>query len=97
MLFKIPRYEPFREILTTLSKQGAQIIEIAGNHHILLTVLTRKDAASPLDLAQALFESKVVTHPELKRIALNVPISSLNQVLNSLGQSPVAVEHLFDY
>jgi FAD/FMN-containing dehydrogenase len=97
VLFKIPRYEPFREILTSLSKQGAEFLEIAGNQNILLTVLVRRDSVPTFGPAQTLFESKVVTYPEVKRVALKVPASSLSQVLNSLGTLPVAAEHLFDY
>lgn len=96
-LVKIPRYEAFREPLISLSKQGVEFVEIAGNDDILITAIVPRNWTQDISHAQILFESSLAAYPSLKRIALKVPVKYLSQVLPSLEQAPVSLEHIYDY
>lgn len=96
-LITIPRYEPFREILTKLANQDAGIVEIAGNRDILFTVLAPSDWPGVLARGEVLFESTLVTDPDTKRAAVRVPVDAVKSVLGELAQGGASVEHVYDY
>ncbi|MFO1518712.1 MAG: FAD-binding oxidoreductase [bacterium] len=96
-LLQVPRYEPFRGIMTDLSKGGAEFIEIAGNGRILLTLLAPRGWQNDTNVGDLLFESKAVIQPSFKRMAFDVPVRFLNERLKTLERAPVIPEHLYDY
>jgi hypothetical protein len=96
-IIEIPRYEPFREILTRFAEEKVPIVEIAGNDEILVTAITDRAWKADVAPAQVLFGMGILTEPERQRIALRVPVPALEIVLPKLRQSRATIEHLYDY
>lgn len=97
VLVKLPRYEPFQDAVKALARGGTEFVEIAGNDEILVTAIVKRDGTPDFGGGEFLFESRVVTRPELKRVALRAPVAHLSRILARLEGSGAAVEHLYDY
>ena len=93
----IPRYEAFTVRALLLLAQGVRFVDIAGNDHIVLTVLTPTSAASDDVGGEVIFREPLLTDPETTRVAINVPVRSLHAVVEALQRSGSKVEHLYDY
>jgi hypothetical protein len=48
-------------------------------------------------MGEVLFVIDLLTQPHLKRMVLNVPVTSLHTVLAALERKGVMLEHLYDY
>ena len=93
----IPRYEAFTKIVPKLTGAGMQFVEIAGNDEILITVIAPQDWNYNLPEGEFLFAMPILTQPPLKRVAINVPVTSLHRVLAALESTGVEIEHVYDY
>ena len=93
----LPRYEAFTRIVPRLAQDGVRFVEIAGNDEILITALAPRDLEAEVEGGQSLFEQPILTAPERKRVALNVPVKSLHLVLNQLESAGMRLEHIYDY
>src|SRR5437867_1569793 len=93
----IPRYEPFREIVSAFADEGILIQDIAGNDDILVTLLSGRSWMYDLSYGQFLFSMDILTRPDRKRSAVRVPVSSLHLFLPALTARGVTLEHLYDY
>ncbi len=96
-LIGLPRYEGFTQIVPELTRQGVHFIEIAGNDQIMVSVLAPKDWTYSMEMGEVLFVMDVLTQPHLKRMAIDVPVTSLHTVLAALEREGVMLEHLYDY
>ena len=96
-IVKIPRYRLFTEIVPKLASSGVQFIDIAGNDEIFLTAIAPVDWKYDLNSGDILFKMKILTQPDLQRIAIKAPIKSLSSILNSLDNNSIKIEHLYDY
>jgi hypothetical protein len=97
-LVTVPRYDAFTRYASELARRGSNFREIAGNRSIiLLSVLAPRTWEASVAGTRVLFTQPVLTQPELKRVALVVPIASLASQLNALRSSGVRLEHVFDY
>lgn len=97
-LVYLPRYDKFSDPVLTLAEQGDGIKEIAGNNSaILLTVLVPSDYVSKFDVATTVFTQPVTSHPEIKRVALAIPVVSLGKLLIDFKKNNIKVEHVFDF
>jgi FAD/FMN-containing dehydrogenase len=96
-LLSLPRYEQFREATLRLGKKGIQFRAIAGNDEILVTALAPAGWRYDLAAGKLMFEHPILTEPSLKRIAINVPVAALSDVLAQLAAKQVTVEHIYDY
>lgn len=96
-LVGLPRYEGFTQTVPELARQGVRFIEIAGNEEIMVSVLSPQDWSYPQEMGEVLFTMDVLTQPGLKRMVLNVPVTSLHRALAVLEQDGVTLEHLYDY
>lgn len=98
----IPRYQEFTTVASMLAQRGVRFVEIAGNSQITVSVLAT-ESWQPETLkaggsdAQRLYSMPLLTHPGTQRVMLGCKVSSLDQLLNSLPASGVAVEHVYDY
>jgi hypothetical protein len=97
MLLILPRYELFRDAMVQLAQQGVGFREIAGNQHILMTLVAPAAWTYTGAGAQALFSRPILTHPDQKRVALNVSVPQLTRVVSSLKDQGIAIEHIYDY
>jgi FAD/FMN-containing dehydrogenase len=97
MLLSLPRYEEFRDSAMHLAGKGVRFREIAGNGDILITSVVPAEWRYDLPAGKVLFEKPILTSPMEKRIAINVPVKSLDQVLPRLTAKKFLVEHIYDY
>jgi hypothetical protein len=93
----ITRYEAFTDSVQDLVKGDVKFVEIAGNDDILVTVLAPVDWVYDLSVGDPLFEMPILTQPQLKRVAIDVPVHGLHLLLGDLESRPVALEHIYDY
>jgi hypothetical protein len=96
-IVSIPRYEEFTQIVPRLARQGVRFVEIAGNHDMLITAIAPRDWQYDLKDGKLLFAMPILTQPDRKRVAVNVPVAALDRVLNALDDHTVTLEHLYDY
>jgi hypothetical protein len=95
-LISIPRYEPFREVVTTLVGQGVRFVEIAGNNDLLLTA-TAPATWKGLRGWNVVLTEPILTEPGKIRIAVVAPVRCLDMLLPALATSGATVEHFYDY
>jgi hypothetical protein len=97
-LIAMLRYDAFKNYATKLAKQHTEFQEISGNRDaILVTIITRKDWEYNLPKGQVAFSQAILTQPELKRLAIVMPVSFLSVALNTFAQKRIAIEHIYDY
>jgi hypothetical protein len=93
----VPRYQDFTSVASALAERDVHFVEIAGNSHIIVSVLAPQPWHYDQSDAQQLFSSPVLTHPELKRVVIECYVTSLHAMLNTLHAGEVTIEHLYDY
>lgn len=93
----LPRYEAFTRLVPRLAARGVRFIEIAGNDQILVTAFAPRDWNRDLEEGRLLFEMPILTRPDRKRVALEVPVGSLHRLLNNLAGQELELEHVYDY
>lgn len=93
----LPRYEAFTKTVPRLAAKGVQFVEIAGNDEILITVIVPDNWDYRLEAGEALFEMPVLSQSGFKRVAVKVPVKSLDMVLTTLAGIEVKLEHIYDY
>jgi hypothetical protein len=95
----IPRYQEFTDLAVALAKRDVRFQQIAGNDEIMLTVVAPKSFAYDLPPAagSVLFTDDFLTQPDVKRIAVECPVTSLHSVLNDFAARGAKIEHLYDY
>lgn len=97
-LQSLPRYDKFANAITALAKNGHSFKEIAGNNSaILLTVLVTNSNNTNFENTQTVFTQPISSDPTTKRIALAVPVTSLNKLLLQLSNNKIKIEHIFDF
>jgi hypothetical protein len=96
-LVKLPRQQPFTEIVQKLAQTNATFLEIGGNSNIFIS-LTAPQNWKPLeDMPPILFETKILSGLGGKRVGLSVPVALLLDVIRKVGPSGARVEHVYDY
>lgn len=99
VLITVPRYDAFKKYATTLAKEGANFIEIAGNRSIILvSLLTPEEWLPENNAGDILLTQPILTQPGTKRIILVIPIISLASELNKIRLvSDIKIEHIYDF
>ena len=97
LLVSLPRYEPFRQAVTTLVSHDARLLEIAGNDQILMTVIAPNNWQDVWHQGEKVCEWTILTEPAKKRVALLVPISRLHETLPRLTHDGLTLDHLYDF
>lgn len=96
-VIETPRYRAFTEILVTLAARGYDMIEIAGNDDILITVLAENDAVARKLNAKSLFVVPVQSRPGWTRYGFDVKVADLLAVIRQLKETGAELEHVYDY
>ena len=100
-LVALPRYEAFTQLVPRLLGQGVRFTEIAGNHEIMVTVLAPSDWRYSPPEGAVLFSLPVPSQPSRSRFALQVPVGSLQTVVDDVARptptGSVVLEHIYDY
>ncbi|HEY4496848.1 MAG TPA: hypothetical protein VI432_01735 [Candidatus Paceibacterota bacterium] len=93
----LTRYEEFTQTVPTLTRQGVQFVEIAGNDKILISVIAPNGWDLKSNNANALFSMKILTEPNFERVAISVSIEHIHSVLLDLESEGIKLEHIYDY
>lgn len=96
LLLSLQRYEPFTATVQALVDAGIDIVEIAGGTRIVVQVT----APAGRDLAlygDVVLAWPILTEPGMQRVALEVAVHRLDEVLPALRAAGARIEHLYDY
>jgi hypothetical protein len=96
-LIRSPRYQAYTELVVALAGRGRDIVEIAGNRRILVTVLALPEPLPPLSGAMPLFEVAIQSRPDRRRIGLDVAVERLAATIRGLEKAGASIEHVYDY
>jgi hypothetical protein len=96
-LIQTPRYQAYTDIVVKLARRGRDIVEIAGNHRILVTVLAPDAPLPTLPQTIEMFEMEIPSKPDRRRVALDVPVEHLATAIRTLEKAGVSIEHIYDY
>ena len=97
VLIETPRYRDFTSIIRGLSARGRDVVEIAGNDTILVTlVVPDKKLAEPA-FANPLFAVPIQARAGFQRVGLDLKVTQLTPFIRSISGSDVEFEHVYDY
>jgi hypothetical protein len=96
-LVQTPRYKDLTEIILGLLDQGRGLVEIAGNHEILITVIAPKAAKLDLKETTELFSLDLDARPGFRRAGLRARIDRLVDINRDLKARGASIEHFYDY
>ncbi|MEZ4237389.1 MAG: FAD-binding oxidoreductase [Myxococcota bacterium] len=100
-LVTVQRYEPFTAAIQALVAQGVDIVEIAGCERLVVQVVAPIDPAgapwSGTMWGDVVVAWPILTRPGEQRVALEVPVRRLDEVLPALEAAGGRIEHLYDY
>jgi hypothetical protein len=100
VLVETARYAAFDAFVRELGQHpNASLLEIAGNHHILVTVIAPEGAIAKLATADsvAIFQLPIQSSPGSRRIGIDVPVRSLVQDVKGFEATASRFEHVYDY
>jgi hypothetical protein len=96
-LVRTPRYQAYSDLLVRLARRGRNVVEIAGNRRILVTVLAPKGTLPPLVGVSPLFEMSIQSRPDRRRLGLDVMVEQLGAAIRTLEGAGATIEHVYDY
>ncbi|MCX2739911.1 FAD-binding oxidoreductase [Pontibacter anaerobius] len=96
-IISIPRWGVFTSTLLELKNTNFEIIEIGGNDEIAVSVLVDNLKSVDFDQVDRLYESRVVTKPNAKRIVYLLQVKELLPFLSYAASNHIEVEHMYDY
>ena len=97
-LIRITRFEYFSNTVPELLERGVKLVEVAGDHEILVTLLGTQEADYNFEHGQYLFDLPILTQPGTTRAALKVRLENLPAFFEELkGREDVKFEHMYDY
>jgi hypothetical protein len=96
-VIETPRYRAFTEILRALSTRGGDVVEIAGNDDILVTIRAPMEHRLTHPGVRELFSTPIQARPGWRRVGLDVKVTALSPLIRELSGSPAEFEHVYDY
>ena len=96
-LIRTPRYQAYTDLLVRLARRGVDVVEIAGNHRVLVTVLAPPGPLPVLPGVTVLFEAGIQSRPDRRRVGLDVSVERLAAAVRALEAAGVGIEHIYDY
>jgi hypothetical protein len=96
-LIETPRYQEFTDILRRLGARGRDIFEIAGNRHILTTILAPERLTIATPGARPLFVIPLQSRPGWRRIGLDTEVQVLARQIGDVEKQGAEFEHAYDY
>lgn len=94
-VIETPRYREFTEILAGLSGRGRDMIEIAGNDDIFVTVLLPPGFEPPA--GETLISVPLQSRVGWRRVGLAIKVNALAGLIRQLATTPARLEHVYDY
>jgi hypothetical protein len=96
-IIETDRYRTLTGIMQGLARRGRNLVEIAGNSNILVTVLAPAEQPVILKDATVLLDVPVQGRPGWRRIALDVKVPSLLAMIRQMEGTRLELEHVYDY
>jgi hypothetical protein len=96
-LLEAPRYERFTQLLQRLAADRVEIVEIAGNRRILVTVIAPQNADPIIPGANRLFSLGIDADPGLRRVGYDVEVPRLPTIVRGFMAAGITIEHFYDY
>ena len=96
-LLSTPRWGGFTTLMPKLAKSGLVFDDISGNQEIALSFITSKKTPFTPTLGRYLFESKLVSLVDVKRVVYTVSVADLAKLLNEISANGHKIEHIYDY
>ncbi len=94
----LPRYDEFNRNLVALAKQNLEVLEIAGNSKICITVIAADGAfKGEQKNLEVVHEWPILTQVGKKRYALAVDVQSLSSLLRQFDGAEIKLDHIYDY
>ena len=100
VLVETARYAAFDAFVRELGRHAnASLREVAGNHHILVTIVAPDGGDTTLAAADgvAIFRLPIQASPGSGRIGIDMPVRSLVQNVRRLEAAGSRFEHAYDY
>lgn len=96
VLVSLERYEPFTAAIGALVDAGVDIVEIAGGRRLVVQVVA-PDGWDGRMWGDVVFAWPILTEPGQQRVALEVAVGRLDEVIPALRATGARIEHLYDY
>jgi hypothetical protein len=96
-LIRTPRYQAYTDLLVRLARRGRDVVEIAGNRRILVTVLAPRGPLTALPDTTPLFEVALQSRRDRRRVGLDVAVAQLGATIRTLEKAGTIIEHIYDY
>jgi hypothetical protein len=96
-LIETPRYQEFTDIARRLGAHGRYFFEIAGNQHILTTILAPEGATIITPNTKKLFVIPLQSRPGWLRIGLDTKVEELASQIGFVEKQGAKFEHAYDY
>ncbi|HET7057334.1 MAG TPA: FAD-binding oxidoreductase [Nitrospiraceae bacterium] len=97
MLLGVPRYELFKRAVEAIIAHHGEILEVAGNEEILMTMIVPQAWYDAHHSGKMLWEWPLLSDPERKRVALLTPIPRLHYTIPMLKHEGIVIDHLYDF
>jgi len=97
VLIETPRYREFTEILRGLGAHGRSVVEIAGNHRILTTVIAPTPQRIDTPGAKVIFALPIQSRPGWQRLGLDTEVTALTALIGAVERQGAEFEHAYDY
>jgi hypothetical protein len=100
VLVETARYAAFDAFVKELGRHAnASLLEVAGNHHILVTIVAPEGTDTKLAAGDgtAIFGLPIQSLPGSRRIGIDLPVRSLVQDVKNIEAAGYRFEHAYDY
>ena len=99
VLVETARYAAFDGFVRELARHpGATLLEIAGNHRILVTIVGPEDQVKlAVSGGMTIFQLPIQSAPGSKRLGIDTPVRSLVENVRRFEAAGCRFEHAYDY
>jgi hypothetical protein len=96
-LLEAPRFKRFTQLLKRLAEANVEVVEIAGNRRILVSVIAPESATPAIPGANRLFSLPIDARPGFRRVGYDADVTRLAGIVSGFKTAGIEVEHFYDY
>jgi hypothetical protein len=97
LLVRTPRYQAFTNILRQWAQNGTAVVEIAGNRHILTTVIAPRGFTVAASGSKPIFAIPIQSKPGWERFGFDTEVPMLTGQIVAVERQGATFEHAYDY